>query len=178
VQFDEGDAEELPYAARSFDLVVSLIGAMFAPRPDRVAAELVRVCRPGGQIVMGNWTAAGFVGQLFKCMARHVPPSPLMPSPLLWGDESTVRLRFGTGVSSLSISRQLYPFDYAMPPAAVVDHFRLYYGPTKRAFAALEGPAQQRLHADLVDLWSSHNEAADGSTRYRAEYLHVVAVCG
>src|SRR4028119_1450210 len=84
VQFDEGDAEMLPYEDASFDLVVSLIGAMFAPRPERVAAELLRVCRPGGQIVMGNWTPEGFIGQMFKIIGKHVPPPPLMPSPLLW----------------------------------------------------------------------------------------------
>jgi ubiquinone/menaquinone biosynthesis C-methylase UbiE len=91
IQFDEGDAEMLPYGDQSFDLVVSLIGAMFAPRPEQVAAELVRVCRPGGRIVMANWTPEGFVGQMFKIIGKYAPPSPLMPSPLKWGDEATVR---------------------------------------------------------------------------------------
>ena len=83
IRFDKGDAEALPYPDASFDVVVSLVGAMFAPMPDRVAAEMLRVCRPGGCIVMANWSPQGFVGQLFKTMSKHMPPSPLMPSPLL-----------------------------------------------------------------------------------------------
>lgn len=97
VRFDEGDAEMLPYEDGSFDLVVSLIGAMFVPRPERVAAELVRVCRSAGHIIMANWTPEGFVGQMFKTIGKHVPAPPLMPSPLLWGNEAVVceRLRDG-----------------------------------------------------------------------------------
>jgi len=92
IRFDEGDAEELPYADASFDVVVSLFGAMFAPRPEWVAGELVRVCRPGGMIAMGNWTREGFIGQMFKTFSRFIAP-PGMPSPVLWGDEATVRER-------------------------------------------------------------------------------------
>src|SRR5918997_4440096 len=101
-RFDEGDAEMLPYEDASFDLVVSLIGAMFAPRPDRVAAELVRVCRPGGRVVMANWTPEGHVGQMFKIIGQHVPPPPLMASPVKWGDEATVRERFSDGTTSIN----------------------------------------------------------------------------
>jgi 2-polyprenyl-3-methyl-5-hydroxy-6-metoxy-1,4-benzoquinol methylase len=176
VRFDQGDAEELPYADASFDLVVSLIGAMFAPRPERVAAELLRVCRPGGRIVMANWTATGFVGLLFKAMGKHVAPPANIPSPLLWGDETVVRERFRTGTRQLTFARRLYPFDYPFPPGAVVDFYRAYYGPANRAFAVLDGAGQARLHADLERLWSEHNLDADGSTRYTAEYLEVVAV--
>ncbi|UUZ54005.1 class I SAM-dependent methyltransferase [Massilia sp. H-1] len=95
VRFDEGDAEQLAYPDASFNLVVSLIGAMFAPRPDLVAAELLRVCSPGGRIAMANWTPQGHVGQMFKIIGSHVPPSPLMVSPLKWGDEDTLRERLG-----------------------------------------------------------------------------------
>lgn len=178
VRFDEGDAEELPYPSQSFDLVLSLIGAMFAPRPDLVASEMLRVCRPGGTLVMANWTPEGFVGQLFKTMAKHVPPSPLMPSPLLWGNEAVVRARFGAGVVSLTAVKHPYPFHYAMPPADVVEFFRLYYGPTHKAFTVLDGDAQARLRSDLEALWRSHNVATDGTTQYTAEYLHVTAVRG
>ena len=97
VRFDEGDAEALPYPDATFDVVASLFGAMFAPRPERVAAELLRVCRPGGIIAMGNWTKEGFVGAMFKTFARFLMP-PNMPSPVLWGDEAVVRERFGAGV--------------------------------------------------------------------------------
>ena len=175
VQFDEGDAEALPYERGAFDLVVSLIGAMFAPRPERVAAELVRVCRPGGRIVMANWTPSGFVGLMFKAIGKHVPPPP-MPSPLLWGDEGSVRERLREGVSDLQLKKRMYPFSYPFPPNEVVEHFRTYFGPINRAFAALDGTGQVALRSDLEKLWTEHNQAAAGATQYQAEYLEVVAV--
>ena len=98
INFEEGDAESLPYADGQFDAVVTLVGAMFAPRPDRVAAELTRVCRPGGMIAMANWTAGGFVGQMFKAISRYIAPSG-MPAPVLWGDEATVRDRLRDGIA-------------------------------------------------------------------------------
>ena len=176
VRFDEGDAEMLPYEDASYDLVVSLIGAMFAPRPERVADELLRVCRPGGQIVMANWTPEGFVGQMFKVIGKHVPPPPLMPSPLLWGNEATVRERLHDGVAELHLIKRQYPFYYPFPPNEVVEHFRTYYGPTNRAFAALDDAGQAALHRDLEQLWTEHNSTTDGTTRYDSEYLEVVAV--
>src|SRR5215207_1129501 len=94
-KFDEGDAEALPYADASFDAVVTMFGAMFAPRPDLAAAELKRVCRPGGLIAMANWTPSGFVGRMFKTVSSHVPPPPGMPPPVMWGVAETVRERFG-----------------------------------------------------------------------------------
>lgn len=175
VRFDEGDAESLPYEDGAFDLVVSLIGAMFAPRPDRVAAELIRVCRPSGRIVMANWTAEGFVGQMFKTIGGHVPPPP-MPSPLLWGDEETVRERFGDEVSDLQMEKRMYPFNYPFPPADVVEHFRVYYGPMNRAFASLDDAAQALLRQDLEELWTKYNQTTDAATRYDGEYLEVSAV--
>jgi SAM-dependent methyltransferase len=175
-RFDEGDAEMLPYEDASFDLVVSLIGAMFAPRPERVAAELVRVCRPGGRIVIGNWTPEGFVGQLFKIIGKHVPPPPLMPSPLLWGDEATVRERLSEGVAELHLTKRQYPFYYPFPPSEVVEHFRTYYGPMNRAFNALDDARQDALRRDLEQLWDEHNSDTDGTTRYDSEYLEVIAV--
>jgi SAM-dependent methyltransferase len=175
VRFDEGDAESLPYADASFDLVVSLIGAMFAPVPERVAAELVRVCRPGGRIVMANWTPEGHVGQMFKTMGAHVPTPLLMPSPLKWGDEATVRKRLNHGISRLEVSRRLYPMRYPFPPAEVVEFFRLYYGPTNRAFASLDAVGRSALRNDLEALWDRNNLAGSGATHVRAEYLEVVA---
>ncbi|MDN3518061.1 methyltransferase domain-containing protein [Aquisalimonas lutea] len=174
-RFDEGDAEALPYPEESFDLVASLFGAMFAPQPDKVAAELVRVCRPGGRIVMGNWTPEGFVGQMFKTIGKHVPPPPIMASPVKWGDEATVRERFATGIAELEMTRRLYPFEYPFPPAEVVAFFRTYYGPANRAFAALDESGQAALHEDLERLWTRHNQGADGTTYCEGEYLEVVA---
>ncbi len=176
IRFDVGDAEELPYEDGSFDVVVSLIGAMFAPRPERVAAELVRVCRPGGRIVMANWTAEGFVGQMFKVIGKHVPPSPLMPSPLKWGDEATVRERLRAGVADLRTSKRPYPFHYPFPPAQVVEFYRNYYGPANRAFAALDAAGQAALRSELEALWTAHNRSTNGSTHCEPEYLEVVAI--
>jgi len=150
VRFDEGDAERLPYADASFDLVVSLIGAMFAPVPERVAAELVRVCRPGGRIVMAP--------------------------PVKWGDEATVRERLRDGIAKLSVSRRLYPMRYPFPPSEVVEFFRLYYGPTNRAFASLDPVGRSSLRHDLEQLWDRNNLAGRGATNVNSEYLEVVAI--
>lgn len=174
--FDEGDAEALPYHDASFDVVSSLVGAMFAPRPERVVAELLRVTRPGGRIVLGNWTASGFIGGMFKVMGRHVPPSPLMPSPMLWGNEETVKERLGAGVTRLKTERVMYPFAYPFAPAEVVNFFRQYYGPTNRAFAGLAEEQQAALQADLTDYWTEHNQATDNTTRLESELLVVSAV--
>ena len=175
-RFDEGDAEALPYADASFDVVASLYGAMFAPRPERVAAELIRVCRPGGTIAMGNWTREGFIGTMFKTFARFIAP-PGMPAPVLWGDERTVAERFGAGVSRLQLTRVNYRFDYPFGPADVVEFFRENYGPTTRAFASLGEADGAALRADLVQLWTSHNTATDpGRTIVDSEYLEVVGI--
>lgn len=175
VRFDEGDAEDLPYADASFDVVASLYGAMFAPRPELVAHELLRVCRPGGTIVMGNWTREGFIGRMFATFARFLAP-PGMPAPVLWGDEATVRERFGTGLSALRLTRVVYTFDYPFAPADVVEFFRQNYGPTTRAFAALSPQDGDSLRAELVALWSTHNKAGEANrTEVDAEYLEVIA---
>src|SRR5215211_805630 len=141
-RFEEGDAEMLPYADGSFDMVISLIGAMFAPRPELVAAEMKRVCRPGGKIIMGNWTPGGFVGQMFKIHGKHVPPPAIMAAPVKWGDEETIRERFKEGISHLKISRRIYPFRYPFSTYEVVEFFRNYYGPSYTAFAALDAEKQ------------------------------------
>ena len=176
IRFVEGDAENLPYDAAAFDVVHSLFGAMFAPRPERVAAEFVRVCRPGGRIVMGNWTPNGFIGQMFKTNGKHVPPPAGMPSPVLWGDEATVRERLSDGIADLRLTRKMYPFKYPFPPSEVVEFFRTYYGPTNRAFAALDCDQQAALRSDLEQLWSEHNQASNGGTEIASEYLEVVAI--
>jgi SAM-dependent methyltransferase len=174
-QFDEGDAEALPYEDDRFDLVATIFGAMFAPRPDLVAKELVRVCKPGGSIAMANWTKEGFIGQMFKTIAKFIAP-PGMPSPVLWGDEATVRERFGSSVSALRLTRVSYRFDYPFSPAGVVEFFREHYGPTARAFEAVSETDRQALRADLVSLWDTHNQASEAErTVVDAEYLEVVA---
>src|ERR1041384_5444073 len=174
-RFVEGDAEDLPFEDASFDVVTSLFGAMFAPRPELVARELLRVCSPGGTIAMGNWTAEGFVGQMFKAIAKFIAPSG-MPSPVLWGNEAAVRERLGHGVSELKMTRHLYSFTYPFPPADVVEFFRQYYGPTNRAFSTLEEDAARMLRSELEALWSNSNRGGDNLTVVKAEYLEVVAI--
>jgi SAM-dependent methyltransferase len=178
IRFDEGDAESLPYPDASFDAVMSLIGSMFAPRPELVAAEMVRVCRPGGRIVMGNWTPEGHIGQMFRVIGGHVPPPSIFPSPLLWGKEATVRERFGSAVRDLQITRHLYPFEYPFEPVKVVDFFIEYYGPTNRAYGSLSEDGRAALHRDLTALWSQNNVATDGTTRVLAEYIQVMGIKG
>jgi SAM-dependent methyltransferase len=175
-RFDEGDAEMLSYPDGSFDLVVSLIGAMFAPRPERVAAELLRVCRSGGRVAMANWTPEGHVGQMFKIIGQYVPPPALMASPMKWGDTATVRDRLRDGTSSITCTKRMYPMQYPFPPAEVVNFFITYYGPTVRALAALDAAGQTALRQDLEQLWTRNNLARDGSTHVDAEYLEVVAI--
>ena len=177
INFEEGDAESLPYGDAQFDAVISFVGAMFAPRPELVAAELTRVCRPGGMIAMANWTPGGFIGQMFKTIARHIAPSG-MPSPVLWGDEATVGQRLSEGIADLKMSRRIFHFDYPFPPDAVVEFFRTNYGPMSRAFASLNGSGQANLRSELVRLWSGHNRALDDTTKIDSEYLEVVATRG
>ena len=175
-KFDEGDAEALPYADASFDAVLTMFGAMFAPRPELVARELKRVCRPGGFIAMANWTPSGFIGQMFKITSTHVPPPPGMPAPVLWGVEETVRERLGEGISKLDTRLQKVTWVFPFSPAEVVEHFRLYYGPAQKALGSLDEEKGAALRKDLEGLFTTHNEATDGTTRVEAEYLEVVAV--
>ena len=175
-EFDVGDVEDMPYEDSSFDVVMTMFGAMFAPRPDITASELKRVCRPGGLMAMANWTPEGFIGQMFKTTGKHVTPPPGMRSPLLWGDEDSVRQRFADGVVDLKLTRRNIDFNFPFGPAEVVEHFRKYYGPTQKAFEALDAAGQAALRRDLVELWTKHNQAADGTTRVESEYLEIRAI--
>lgn len=175
-KFEVGDAEALPYDDLSFDAVVTMFGAMFAPRPDVVASELKRVCKPGGFISMANWTPEGFIGQMFKVTGKHVPPPAGMPSPILWGSEEAVKERFSDGVSGLQMERRLMRFDFPFSPAETVECFREFYGPTQKAFEALSEEGQAALRSDLEDLWSGYNTATDGTTTVLSEYLDVTAI--
>ena len=175
IKFEEGDAEELPYPDQSFDVVLTMFGAMFAPRPERVASELLRVCKPGGLVAMANWTPQGFVGQTFRTTAELVPPPPRIPPPVLWGDEETVRQRLGRGTSQIICTRQKMQMVFPFPPNETLDFFRRYFGPTKTAFSRLDATGQATLAGRLESLWLEHNTARDGTTAIEAEYLEVRA---
>lgn len=177
-QFDEGDAEALPYADASFDAVVTMFGAMFAPRPELVAAELARVLKPGGTLAMANWNPASFTGTMFKLGSKYVPPPPGVPPPVLWGDDATVRARLASGFTD--IQTELIPVVFNLPfsPAGTVDYFRQFFGPTQVAFSRLDAAGQAAYAADLEALWSSANTAADPATHTHIhnEYLQVTAI--
>ena len=177
IEFQEGDAEALPFADREFDLVVSSFGVMFAPRPYLAAAELLRVTKPGGRIALACWTPEGFLGKMFNVFKVHLPPPPAgVPSPMDWGDEAMVRSRLERGFSELRFSRRIALMRYPFPPAETVEFFRRYYGPTQRAFGSLDIEAQDALRRELVELQTSHNLAKiPGSTEVAAEYLETVA---
>jgi SAM-dependent methyltransferase len=172
--FEEGDAEPLTYEDAQFDTVVILIAAMFAPRPDLVAAELTRVCRPGGMIAMANWTPGGLIGQMFKTIGRHIAPSG-MPALVLWGDEATVRARLRERIADLKFALRVYHFNYPFPPGAVVEFFRANYGPMSRAFASLDASGQEKLRNEIVAMWSAHNYSGGNGTKVDPEYLEVIA---
>ncbi|MEZ4706150.1 MAG: class I SAM-dependent methyltransferase [Caldilineaceae bacterium] len=176
VAIDEGDAEQMPYDNDSFDTVVTMFGAMFVPRPDAVAAEMVRVCRRGGRIAMANWTPDGFIGHMFKIVGKHVPPAAGVPSPLLWGKPEIVAQRLGDEIAELRCTQQTITFNFPFSPAATVEYFRTYYGPTLRAFGALRADAQEALRSELVQLWAQHNKSGNGVTQVDSTYLEVIAV--
>lgn len=175
VDFEVGDAEALPYDSGQFDTTVTMFGAMFAPRPERAAAELVRVTRRGGRIAMANWTPGGFIGDLLRAHVAEVPPPTGMPSPLLWGDEDTVRGRFGDRVRDLVCVRRTIEFRFAFPPAAVTELFATCYGPTVATLKAAGPDGRQRLRDKLTRLWQKHNLVTGDATVVTSEYLDVQA---
>lgn len=177
VTFDEGDAEALPYEEASFDAAVSMFGAMFAPRPEVVAAEIVRVLRPGGRLGMANWNPGSFSDKMFKVTARHVP-SPLdVPTPVLWGDEAVVRDRLEPHFEDIQSKLVPLKFEFDTNPAGVVAFFRKNFGPTQTAFHRLDPGGQAALAADLEELWADANVAPDKANRTVIEnqYLMVTA---
>jgi len=173
--FEEGDAEQLPYPDANFDVVMTMFGAMFGPRPERVASELARVCRSGGRIAMANWIPEGFVAKQFALGNRYNPPPEGIPAPVLWGNEQVARERLGPYASEIRTARRISPFDLPFTPKEVVKFFREHFGPTQVAFARLDPESQAAYAADLENLWSEHNEAGDGRTVVQGEYLEVVA---
>ena len=180
INFAEGDAEALPFAGCQFDLVVSMFGVMFAPRPSIATAELLRVTKSAGRVALANWTPEGFIGKMFGVFRAHLPPPPApngVPSPMSWGDEATVRSRLRHGFAVLRLARRIALLRYPFPPAETVEFFRQYYGPTHMAFASLDASAQAALRRDLVDLQTANNIAkTPDTTEVAAEYLEVIAV--
>jgi len=175
VNFDVGDAECLHYDDGQFDTTVTMFGAMFAYRPLRAVAELLRVTARGGRVAMANWTPEGFVGKMLRIHTGLVPPPPGVPSALAWGQEDTVRERFGDRVSSLSCTRRILALRFPFGPAAVTELFATCYGPTVATLRATDLEGASRLRDELTRLFQEHNLANDGSTAVAGEYLDVQA---
>ena len=173
VQFQEADAEALPFADASFDVVVSTFGVMFTPDQQRSAHELARVCKPGGKIGLANWTPESFIGQVFKTIGLYIPPAPGMKSPALWGTKARLEELFDGRARSISATSRKFTFRYTSP-AHFMDVFRTYYGPINKAFAALEGERQAGFIRDLMALIESRNRSGDATLVLPSEYLEIV----
>jgi SAM-dependent methyltransferase len=172
--FVEGDAEDLPAADGAFDAVTSVFGVMFAPDAGRAAAELVRVCRPGGVVALANWTPEGYLGAMFSVLGRHVPPPAGVPSPLLWGSEPRLRELLAGATSTLAIRKRDFVWRFRSP-ADLVGFFRSHYGPTLRAFESLAPDQRDALAQDLVDLARRHDKNhGRGPVAIPAEYVEVL----
>jgi SAM-dependent methyltransferase len=174
IAFEEADAENLPFADGSFDAVTSVVGVMFAPDQERAAAELLRVCKPGGTIGLANWTPDGFVGELFRIVGKYAPPPAGVKPPAVWGTEERLRELFGDGISSLVVNRRTFVFR-TRTADEWLDLFRAWYGPVNRAFAGQDAAGQEALAGDLRDLVHRYNRATDGTVIAPADYLEVVA---
>lgn len=173
IDFQVADAENLPFAEGSFDAVLSTFGAMFTPEHPRVAGEMLRVLRPGGRIGLANWTPEGFIGRLFKIVGAHVPPPAGLKSPALWGTESHLVELFGSWVDDIRCQRRHFTFRYRSPDHWL-DVFRRFYGPTHKAFAALDEAARPALERDILELLCAMNTAGSSSLVVPAEYLEIV----
>src|SRR5215831_5866409 len=173
IEFREADAEALPFPSGSFDIVVSTFGVMFTPDQERAAAELVRVCKPGGKIGLANWTPDGFIGQLFKTIGQHVPPPPGVKSPALWGSRPRLSELFEPHAASVRSVQRNFVFRYRSPEHWL-EVFKGYYGPLLKTFAALEPSAQAALRRDVLALIDRFNRSGDASMVVPSEYLEVV----
>jgi ubiquinone/menaquinone biosynthesis C-methylase UbiE len=173
IEFREADAEALPFPDASFDAVVSTFGVMFTPDQERAAAELARVCKRGGKIGLANWTPEGFIGQLFKTLGKHLPPPAGAKSPALWGTRARLDQLFGAEARSIEVTQRWFAFRYRSPEH-FLDIFKTYYGPTLKAFAALDQANQRGLANDLLALIGRMNRAEDGTMVLPSEYLEIV----
>jgi ubiquinone/menaquinone biosynthesis C-methylase UbiE len=174
VTFQEADAEQLPFADGSFDVVLSVFGVMFTANQEQAAQELMRVCRSGGRIGLANWTPDGFIGHVFRTIGKHVPPPVGVKPPSLWGTEQRLNELFGDGISKLTINRRMFVFRYRSAEHWL-EVFRTYYGPTLKAFAALDAAGQAGLAHDLTEVLQRFNQGGSETLAVPSEYLEVVA---
>jgi ubiquinone/menaquinone biosynthesis C-methylase UbiE len=173
VGFQTADAENLPFADGSFDVTLSTFGVMFTPDQPKAAAELLRVTRPGGRIGLANWTPSGFIGQLFATLGKHIPPAPGLKPPSAWGTRAFLDEHFGPKAERIEARRTDYIFRYHSP-AHWLDVFRTWYGPTHKAFQALDDAGQEALARDLIALIGRFNKSGDLTVVMPSEYLEIV----
>jgi ubiquinone/menaquinone biosynthesis C-methylase UbiE len=174
VTFQQADAEDLPFADGSFDVVLSIFGVMFTPNQEQAAQELLRVCRPGGKIGLVNWTPESFIGQVFRTIGKYIPPPPGVKPPSLWGTEQHVRELFADDISQLTATKRFFVFRYRSAEH-FLEIFRTYYGPVLKAFVALDSEGQDGLARDLTDLLERFNTGGSDTLTVPSEYLEVVA---
>jgi ubiquinone/menaquinone biosynthesis C-methylase UbiE len=173
IQFQEADAEALPFADASFDVVLSIFGVMFTPNQEQAASELARVCRPGGRIGLASWTPDSFIGQVFKTIGKYVPPAPGVKSPALWGTPLRLQELFPTNTRAIRAVNRDFVFRY-LSAQHWLEVFRSYYGPMNKTYAALDGARQDSLTRDLVELIGRHNRSGDQTVVVPSAYLEVV----
>ena len=173
IDFQEADAENLPFPDAKFDAVMSTFGVMFTPNQEKAASELARVCKPGGRIGLANWTPESFIGQLFKTIGRYVPPAPGVQSPALWGTQARLYELFGRTAREIRTNRRAFVFRYRSP-THWIDGFRTYYGPMTRTFGALDADKQASFTEDVMALIERHNHSGDRTLVLPSEYLEVV----
>lgn len=174
IRFVEGDAQALPFDDDSFDFVLSTFGVMFAPDQERAASELVRVCRPGGTIGLASWTPEGAIGDFFRLVSRYTPPPPAgLKPPVRWGTRAGLAELFGERVTaSRAESRIVTEYFHSVDHA--VDVFRRFFGPTVRAFEALDEDGRRALAGDMAELFARENRAHDGTLALPLEYLETI----
>ncbi|RYF43555.1 MAG: class I SAM-dependent methyltransferase [Comamonadaceae bacterium] len=173
VAFQPADAESLPFQDASFDAVLSTFGVMFTPDHAKAAAEMARVCRPGGRIAMANWTPEGFIGQLFKTLGKHLPPPADVQPPSRWGVESHLHTLFGETASGIALTPRRFNFRYRSA-AHFIEVFRTWYGPVHKAFAALPPEKAQALEADMTELLNRLNQGGARALLVPSDYVEVV----
>jgi ubiquinone/menaquinone biosynthesis C-methylase UbiE len=173
VTFREADAEALPFADSTFDVVLSTFGVMFTPDQARAAREMLRVCRPGGRIGLANWTPGSFIGELFKVLGRYLTPAAGLRSPALWGTEERLKELFIESEASIQATPRIFNFRYRSP-AHWMEVFRTFYGPVNRAFLALDTPRQDELERDILNLLARFDRGGAGGLVVPSEYLEVV----
>ena len=173
IEFEQADAERLPFADATFDVVLSTFGVMFTPDQDKAAAEMARVCKPGGKIGLANWTPESFIGQLFKTIGKYIPPAPGLKSPALWGTKARLEELFGNTAKEIRTTSREFVFRYRSP-AHWIEVFRTYYGPMNKTYGALDAERQAAFTQDLLAQMESRNRSGDRTLVLPSEYLEVV----